>query len=300
MEPVGPADDIAVVVAQLGSTEDESSADGEAETARPGGGEDEKKETAADSASFLKRLLAEGHHESEERNVCTICFLPIEIPASQHSKVNACCMKRVCDGCRLAAQQRGIYGKCPFCRTPHPTDEASTLSMIQRRVDKRDAEAVEILADQYYFGNLGLLAKDVPRATELWTEAAELGSLEAHYQLGHVYYFGHGDGFETDKTRGIRHWQQAAMKGHTESRHNLGAIEFAEGNDELTVQHLMISAKMGHERSLNSIKDMFSNGHATKAQYAEALRGYGNAIQEMKSPQREEAKRLGINNRYSI
>ena len=90
------------------------------------------------------------------------------------------------------------------------------------------------------------------------------------------------------------------MKGHTESRHNLGCVESKEGNYELTVQHFVISAKMGHERSLNSIKDMFSNGHATKAQYAEALRGYGNAIQEMKSPQREEAKRLGINNRYSI
>ena len=37
-------------------------------------------------------------------------------------------------------------------------------------------------------------------------------------------------------------------------------------------------------------------GEATKAQYAEALRGYGDAVEEiqMKSPQREEAKRLGI------
>ena len=31
----------------------------------------------------------------------------------------------------------------------------------------------------------------------------------------------------------------------------------------------------------------------SKTQYAEALRGYGGTVEEMKSPQREEAKRLG-------
>ena len=55
----------------------------------------------------------------------------------------------------------------------------------------------------------------------------------------------------------------------------------------------MISAKMGYGNSLNSLKNRFMNGQATKAQYAEALRGYQDAIEEMKSPQkREEAKRL--------
>ena len=57
----------------------------------------------------------------------------------------------------------------------------------------------------------------------------------------------------------------------------------------------MISAKMGNEKSLNSIKTVFKGGRATKAQYAEALLGYRDAVlEEMKSPQREEAKRLGV------
>ena len=34
----------------------------------------------------------------------------------------------------------------------------------------------------------------------------------------------------------------------------------------------------------------FKKGQATKAQYAEALLGYRDAVEEMKSPQREEAK----------
>ena len=95
------------------------------------------------------------------------------------------------------------------------------------------------------------LAKNVPRAIELWTEAAELGSNDAHYQLGFVYYNGYG--VEQDKPRAIHHWQQAAMKGHALSRHNLGVVESINGNYELAMQHLIF------------IKDMFKKGHATKA-----------------------------------
>ncbi|EJK59657.1 hypothetical protein THAOC_20086, partial [Thalassiosira oceanica] len=57
--------------------------------------------------------------------------------------------------------------------TPLPTDNASALSMIQKRVSKGDAEAIKVLGEQYCFGRLGV-AKDVTRAIELWTEAAEL------------------------------------------------------------------------------------------------------------------------------
>ena len=84
------------------------------------------------------------------------------------------------------------------------------------------------------------------------------------------------------------------MKGHALSRHCLGKDAFEEGNYALAVQHCMISAKMGHEKSLNSIKTMFMGGLATKAQYAEALRGYQDAMEEMKSHHREEAKRLNF------
>ena len=82
------------------------------------------------------------------------------------------------------------------------------------------------------------------------------------------------------------------MKGDVHSRHNLGFAEHENGNNELAVQHWMISAKMGYERSLNCIKEVFQQGHATKAQYAQALLGYRDAVEEMKSPQREEAKRV--------
>ena len=233
-------------------------------------------------------LMARGL-ERPEGDACSICFLLIELPMGMHSKTNACCMKRVCDGCSLAARQRGMRC-CPFCRTPRPNDDASTLAMMQNRVDKGDAEATHLLGCKYYYGQLGL-AKDVHRAIEFWTEAVELGSLDAHYDLGLMYYT--GNGVEEDKPRGIQHWQQAALKGEAESRDNLGVVEAINGNCDVAVQHWMISTQMGYEKSLNAIKEMFKEGNATRAQYAEALLGYRNAAEEMKSPQREAAKRLG-------
>ncbi|EJK69137.1 hypothetical protein THAOC_09640 [Thalassiosira oceanica] len=240
--------------------------------------------------NLQQQLMASGH-ERPEGDRCPICFDLIELPLGQHSKINVCCMKKVCNGCRLAAHQRGIYGRCPFCRTPFPADDPSRLAMIQKRVNKGDADAITILGEQHCQGTLGL-AKNVPRAIELWTEAAELGSLEAQNHLGLVHY--NGNGVEQDKPRGIHHWQQAAMKGQVTSRNNLGFAEHRNGNYQLAVQHWMISAKMGFEQSLNEIKEMYKEGRATKAQYAEALLGYRDAVEETKSPQREEAKRLAL------
>ncbi|EJK56740.1 hypothetical protein THAOC_23314, partial [Thalassiosira oceanica] len=221
---------------------------------------------AGEVARYLDRLLNEGHERAEGHR-CPICYLYIGLPMSKHAKMNVCCMKTVCKGCSLAALQQGVYDRCPFCRTPHPFDDASKLAMIQKRVRKRDSVAIFHLGTKHYHGELGL-AKDVPRAIELWTEAAELGSVEAQFRGSNERACG----------KQAQSW----------------VFEFNEGNYDLAVQHWMISAKMGYENSLNAIKKMFMEGRATKAQYAEALRGYGDAVEEMKSHQREEAKRLGV------
>jgi len=83
-------------------------------------------ERSAEAARYLERLLNEGH-ERAEGDVCPICYLYIGLPKSKHAAINVCCMKRVCNGCILAARKRGLRG-CPFCRTPTPHDDASALA----------------------------------------------------------------------------------------------------------------------------------------------------------------------------
>ena len=80
------------------------------------------------------------------------------------------------------------------------------------------------------------------------------------------------------------------MCGDVDARYNLGNAEHRAGNYDFALQHWMIAAKLGYEISLNNVKSFFMNGLATKADYAAALRGYQNAVEEMSSPDRDEAK----------
>jgi len=87
--------------------------------------------------------------------------------------------------------------------------------MVQARVEKKDPAAINLLGGKYAQGGLGL-RKDVRRAVELWTEAAELGSIGALFNLGIAYDL--GKGVEQDKTKAVHYWTKAAMQGHFPSR----------------------------------------------------------------------------------
>ncbi|EJK67449.1 hypothetical protein THAOC_11512 [Thalassiosira oceanica] len=236
-----------------------------------------------------ERLYNQGH-ERPEGDSCPICALPIPPSVNEHSGFNACCMKRICLGCNLAAKKRGMAG-CPFCRTPSPENEADVLVMVTARVEKKDPAAINFLGEQYCFGNFGL-QMDMQRAVGLWTDAAELGSVEALFNLGTTYYFGKGVG--NDETKAVEFYKKAAMKGNIGSRYQLGWIEGQRGNDDRAARHLVISAKMGDKDSVETIQNLFRDGIVTKEQYAEALKGYQDALKEMKSHDRDEAKQLGL------
>ena len=54
--------------------------------------------------------------ERPEGDFCPLCTQPIPLPTDEHSVFNLCCMKRICNGCDMAAQKRGMLD-CAFCRT---------------------------------------------------------------------------------------------------------------------------------------------------------------------------------------
>ena len=257
--------------------------------------ETEQTEAMSRTAALDRRLspfVTEEHlmtsgHELHESFTCLLCWLPIALPIRKHSLFKACCMKLVCKGCLLALHRRGMQEKCPFCRMPEPKSDAARLALVQKRASAKDPVAIESIATAYYMGSYGL-QQDIPWAIELWTEAARLGNLIAHCNLGCRYYY--GKDVEQDVARGISHLQHAAIQGQPSSRYDLGYHEYENANHELAVRHWMISAKMGYEISLDAIKIMFTRGHATEAQYAEALRSYQNAVEATESTQREEAK----------
>ena len=179
---------------------------------------------------------------------------------------------------------------CAFCRTPCPDNDVDRLALLQARVEKKDPAAIYFLGKQYFFGALGL-PKDVRKAAELYAKAAEIGSVEALHSLGLADY--RGEGVQEDETKAVEFYKKTAMQGHVESRCKLGCFESQKGNFDRAVRHFLISAKMGDKLSLENIKNAFMRRIATKEQYTEAMKGYQDAVEGMKSHDRDEAKRLG-------
>ena len=220
---------------------------------------------------------------------CPICsrLLPLD---GMESSMYTCCMKSLCNGCHLEADKRGMIENCPFCRTPPPDSDEAQIERIQDRVKANDPEAILDLGFCYRDGDHGL-EKDMPRAVELFERAAALGLKDAHRELGIIFDEVIGDeGIGKDMIRAVKHYEIAAKQGHVSARHNLGIYELNSGNHGLALKHFMISAKLGDEDSLDNIKKMYTEGLASKSDYAEALRGYHDAVAEMSSPERDEAR----------
>ena len=235
-------------------------------------------------------LLTKGRERSAG-DECPICSRLLPLSDSE-STLHTCCMKTVCDGCDLVTRKRGMNDKCSFCRTPVADSDEKHLERIQKRVKANDPEAIRHLG-VCYKNEINGLEKDMPRAVELFERAAELGSKEAHYELGVLFDEDMDDsGIAKDMVRAVEHYELAAMQGHAEARHNVGACEDDSGNHGLALKHWMISAKLGDSGSLDEIKYMHTKGQASKSDYAEALRGYHGAAKEMSSPERDEAKAL--------
>ena len=55
-------------------------------------------------------------------------------------------------------------------------------------------------------------------------------------------------------------------------------------------KHFVIAANLGVHDSLQRLKDLYANGHASKDDYASALRAYQAATEEAKSAEREVAE----------
>ena len=91
------------------------------------------------------------------------------------------------------------------------------------------------------------------------------------------------------------YYQLAAIGGNVLSRYNLGCLEEEAGNMSTAFKHHIIAAGCGDNDSLKKIRELYVNGHATKDDYANALRAHQKYIDGIKSAQRDEAAALNSN-----
>jgi TPR repeat protein len=229
---------------------------------------------------------------------CPICFilLPDTIEGMGGQTFMACCGKTICTGCshEHELQSNGIP-TCPFCRADMPPAK-KYLKMMKKRVDANDSNAVLHLGNYYFSGDERFrMTKDIDKAVKLYHRAAELGSAVAYRNLGTIYYFGNY-GLTKDEIKGTQYFEKAAMAGCAASRYNLGLMDANAGRVDRAIKHWLIAANCGNIRAVDGIKIAMTDGYATRDDYAQALRGYQQWVNEVKNDQRDRA--ATFNNMY--
>ncbi len=216
---------------------------------------------------------------------CPICFLPLSIDMKK-SAFMSCCSKIICLGCDYANQMREMEARlerrCAFCREPMPKSRKEYDKYVMNRIKKNDPAAM------VQMGQKRKEEGDYETALIYLTNAAELEYATAHHSLSIMHH--HGEGVEKDTETAVYHVEQAAIGGHLDARYNLGCIEVANGDFERARKHFIIAANLGYHDSLKMLRQLYADGHASKEDYAGALRAYQAAVDATKSPEREKAE----------
>jgi len=266
---------------------------------------EEYQRLAAEKHNEELRIAAELHDEKLFKQPppdedCPICFQQLPVLNPTGKKYKECCGKTICSGCIHAPvydnQGNKVDNeKCPFCRAPWPDSEEEAVERIKKRIEMNDPLAMHNLGCFYGDGTYGF-SKDYTKALEYWHQAAELGDAKAYNSIGCCY--DDGIGVKVDKKKAIHYYELAAMEGNVKARYNLGFYEIEQGNMDRAVKHFMIAVRGGYDGSLDTIKQMYSKGYATKDDYMKVLQLYQAYLSEIKSPQRDEAAAFADEYRY--
>jgi len=251
------------------------------------------------------RLAADLHDEKlfkeppSQYGDCPICFLRLPLPETGR-RYKSCCGKTICSGCNHAPvydnQGNEVADKkCPFCRTIFPKSVEEGTEREKKRAENGDSIAIHSLGNYYRDGKYGF-PQDHTKALELFHQAGELGHSIAYNNIGFAYL--NGEGVEVDKKKAVHYWELAAMGGVAQARHNLGCIERDAGNIDRAQKHYMIAIRGGNDGSLDTIKQMYLQGDASKDVYMTALQAYQEYLGEIKSAQRDEAATANEEYRY--
>ena len=221
---------------------------------------------------------------------CPICLLRLPTLA-KGSTYSECCGEMICSGCDYAPVYDNLgneisEAKCPFCRTLLPGSGEELNERLQKRVELGDAVATFTLGCNYRHGEDGF-PQDYEKAFELYVRAGKLGSAESYNNVGRAY--SNGNGAEIDEKKANHYYKLAAIGGNVYARYNLGIGEEKAGNMNRALKHYLIAAEGGYNNSLKQIQTLYTNGHATKDDYAKALRAYQAYLAEIKSAQRDKA-----------
>ena len=255
--------------------------------------EKEEEGRESDSATKKERFSLFNPMPREE---CPICMVVMPLNSSMQTYMQ-CCGKVICSGCIYAHQMAnldiddGAGDTCPFCRYPAPDSDDSheeIIKCLMARVKIDDALAIVQLANHYCVGEFGLPV-DRAKAIRLLEQAADLGCASANCSLAALYFQGDDGGLlKTDQQKAKLHWEFAAKKGDPDAHFRIGLIEWDNGNHDIGIRHVRISAQLGSKKSVDFLREMAKRGNLSKEELEESEKACNVAIEAMRTEERDQ------------
>lgn len=139
------------------------------------------------------------------------------------------------------------------------------------------ASAMQMLGESYSKGNG--VPKDISKAIEWYTKAANEGSTEAMYHLGLLYY--DGTDISQDYAKAVEWVRKAADKGYVMAMVDMGILyevgKAIAQDYTLAKQWYEKAAEKGSLTAMNNIGRLYANGYGVEQDYKKAMEWFQKA-----------------------
>lgn len=126
------------------------------------------------------------------------------------------------------------------------------------------------------------VTKDLVKAVEYFTKAAEQGHASAQADLGDCYY--NGNGVYEDNDKAVEWYRKAAEQGNASGQYGLGACYLygygVTKNYAKALELYRKAANQGNAKAQNSIGTCYYNGEGVKKNYVQALEWFRKAADQ--------------------
>lgn len=132
--------------------------------------------------------------------------------------------------------------------TPKPSTPTTTSTPTQSKATSTNSPtmSMDVAADVVAAGKKYMRAMNYDKAKSSFSEAANQGSIEAHYQLGLLYSNSNYDGY--DKETATRYFQKAANNNHVDAMYQTGMMYLGSDNSTAKIW-LRKASEKGHSKA---------------------------------------------------
>ena len=200
-----------------------------------------------------------------------------------------CCGKNICGGCYLENERvasSSVSELCPFCRSPPTEGFGTTVELMQKRIDKGDAEAIYNVGTYHANGQYGF-EKNTEKAVTLFTRAAKLGHGRGCSRLAYAHMVG-DLGVKKNVPKARHYFELAVKAGDIEAHHNLAIMHMSNRAFTYEALYLLkVAAVSGYEPSIELLEDFGDTGCISKEELEDLRKAHKAADAETKSEDRE-------------